>query len=149
MCQVSINEAPNWSKNKKTVKMTPYYNVRRHYVGMMTSPKIFCHVTSICKVSFFYLTLFKRYDNLRFGNVVSKYDQKWQLYHVVWIQNLSKMWITKCCTLSQSSMLIAYLYFKSYQKKYFGRVVNYFTHDSLLSSGKTYFCYNYLWFLDF
>ena len=96
------------SKTKKSVKMTLYYNFRRHYDGMMTSPKIFCHVTSICKVSLFYLVPFKRYDNLKF------------VFWATWFQNMTKngnfitwyefkMWKTKFCTPSQSFMLIAFV----------------------------------------
>ena len=132
--QVSINEAPNRSNNKKSVKMTPYYNVRRHYVGMMTSPKIFCHVTSICKVSLFYLVLFKRYDNSKF------------VFWAKWFQNMTKnsnfiTWCElktyqKCEKLNfVHSVKVScwlHLYFKSYQKQYFGRVVNHFTHGFLL-----------------
>ena len=131
----NLDEAPNRPKNKKSVKKTPYYKVRRHYVGMMTSPQIFCHVTSICKVSLFYLVPFKRYDNLKFafwatwfqnmtknGNFITWYEFKTY-------QKCEKLnfvhWVKVSCWL--------HLYFKSYQKKYFGRVVNHFTHGSLLS----------------
>ena len=117
------------AKTNKSVKMTLYYNFRRHYVGMMTSPKVFCHVTSICKVSLFYLVPFKRYDNLKFA------------FLVTWFQNMTKngnfiTWYEfktyqKCENQnSVHSVKVScwlHFYFKSDQKLYFRRVDNNFT----------------------
>ena len=50
---------------------------------------------------------------------------------MVWIQNLSKMWKLNFVHWVKVSCWL-HSYFKSHQKKYFGRVVN-FTHVSLLS----------------
>ena len=92
-------------------------------------------MTSICKVSLFYLVSFKRYDNWKF------------VFWATWFQNMTKSgnFITwcefktyqKCEKLNFEHWVKVscwlHLYFKSYQKKDFGRVVYHFTHGSLLS----------------